>query len=111
VLSQLILHVFIPVMCTLYMSDCRERGGARWETSLRDDIISECNQFGGVLHIYVDRDSEQGNVYIKCPAVATAISAVNALHGRFYAGQFDSCLICFSFDHYVMPGCKVMRFS
>ena len=64
---------------------CRERGG-RWETSLMDDIVGECHQFGGVLHIYVDRDSEQGNVYVKCPSIAAAISSVNALHGRFYAG-------------------------
>jgi len=82
---------------SVYVSDCRERGGgAKWETSLRDDIISECNQYGGVLHIYVDRDSEQGNVYIKCPAIATAISSVNALHGRFYAGECCQpfCLSC-----------------
>jgi len=92
------------------MSDCRERGGAKWETSLRDDIITECNQFGGVLHIYVDRDSEQGNVYIKCPAVATAISAVNALHGRFYAGQCDQLsYVCFSCLYYLMPVPNVTR--
>jgi len=91
-LYELTLYVF-SLIIAVYMSDCRERGGAKWETSLRDDIITECNQFGGVLHIYLDRDSEQGNVYIKCPAVATAISAVNALHGRFYAGQCDSRLI------------------
>jgi len=54
--------------------------------SLMDDIVGECHQFGGVLHIYVDRDSEQGNVYVKCPSIAAAISSVNALHGRFYAG-------------------------
>jgi len=52
-----------------------------------DDIVGECHQFGGVLHIYIDRDSEQGNVYVKCPTIAAAISSVNALHGRFYAGM------------------------
>lgn len=45
-----------------------------------------------MLHIYVDRDSEQGNVYVKCPSIAAAISAVNTLHGRFYAGQWQILL-------------------
>jgi len=72
--------------------ECRERGGARWEVSLRDDIIGECNQFGGVIHIFVDRESEQGNVYVKCPSVAAAVSSVNTLHGRFYAGPYYSTL-------------------
>ena len=87
----LIVRRFYSCDFLLYVWGCSERGGARWETALKDDIIGECNQFGGVLHIYVDRDSEQGNVYVKCPAVSTAISAVNALHGRFYAGR---CAVC-----------------
>ena len=28
-----------------------------------------------------------GNVYVKCPTVNTAVSAVNALHGRWFAGN------------------------
>jgi len=81
------LIVYVCMYRQWCVCECRERGGARWETALKDDIIGECNQFGGVLHIYVDRDSEQGNVYVKCPSIAAAISAVNTLHGRFYAGQ------------------------
>lgn len=30
----------------------------------------------------------QGNVYVKCPSIAAAIAAVNALHGRWFAGEF-----------------------
>jgi RNA-binding protein 39 len=29
-------------------------------------------------------------VYVKCPSIAAAIAAVNALHGRWFAGKFDS---------------------
>jgi len=79
--------VYIYFDCCCVCCVISERGGAKWETSLKDDIVGECNQFGGVLHIYIDRDSDQGNVYIKCPSIATAISAVNTLHGRFYAGE------------------------
>jgi hypothetical protein len=49
--------------------------------------MDECNKHGGVLHIYVDKASPQGNVYVKCPSVTVAVNAVNALHGRWFAGR------------------------
>ena len=52
-----------------------------------DDVMDECNKHGGVLHIFVDRASPQGNVYVKCPSVTVAVNAVNALHGRWFAGR------------------------
>lgn len=57
-----------------------------WDTEIRDDIIEECQKHGGILHIYVDRAS-QGNVYVKCPSIASAVLAVNSLHGRYFAGR------------------------
>ena len=51
------------------------------------DVIDECNKHGGVMHIYVDKASPQGNVYVKCPNIGTAVAAVNALHGRWFAGE------------------------
>lgn len=66
---------------------------------IRDDVIEECNKHGGVLHVYVDKASPQGNVYVKCPSIATAVAAVNSLHGRWFAGKFRcrlhlACRIC-----------------
>ena len=58
-----------------------------WDQEIRDDVIEECNKYGGVLHIFVDKVAPQGNVYVKCPTVSTAVSAVNALHGRWFAGK------------------------
>nr|CAG4638379.1 EOG090X04AR [Cyclestheria hislopi] len=59
----------------------------QWDLEIRDDVIEECNKHGGVLHIYVDKASAQGNVYVKCPSVTVAVNAVNALHGRWFAGR------------------------
>ena len=59
----------------------------QWDLEIRDDVLEECNKHGGALHIYVDKASSQGNVYVKCPTIATAASSVNALHGRFFAGK------------------------
>ncbi|XP_069608101.1 RNA-binding protein 39 isoform X2 [Ranitomeya imitator] len=58
-----------------------------WDTEIKDDVIEECNKHGGVVHIYVDKSSPQGNVYVKCPTITSAIAAVNALHGRWFAGK------------------------
>uniref|UniRef100_A0A1B6CLK4 RRM domain-containing protein n=1 Tax=Clastoptera arizonana TaxID=38151 RepID=A0A1B6CLK4_9HEMI len=58
-----------------------------WDVEIRDDVIEECNKHGGVLHVYVDKASPQGNVYVKCPNINTAVAAVNSLHGRWFAGR------------------------
>lgn len=58
-----------------------------WDLEVRDDVIEEGNKHGGFLHIVVDKASPQGNVYVKCPNIATAVGAVNALHGRWFAGK------------------------
>lgn len=55
---------------------------------LCDGIIQECGRNGAVVtHITVDRQSPQGNVYVKCDSVAEALVAVNALHGRLFNGR------------------------
>ena len=46
-----------------------------------------------MVHIYVDKLSNTGNVYIKSPSVAAAQSAVAALHGRWFAGKYASAVI------------------
>ncbi|KAL1021550.1 hypothetical protein UPYG_G00014690 [Umbra pygmaea] len=58
-----------------------------WDVEIQDDVIEECNKHGGIVHIYVDKNSPQGNVYVKCPTIPTAMAAVNALHGRWFAGK------------------------
>ena len=58
-----------------------------WDQEVKDDVTEECNKYGGVLHIFVDKVSPQGNVYVKCPNTQVAVSAVNALHGRWFAGK------------------------
>ena len=36
---------------------------------------------GRVMYIYVDKASPQGNIYVKCPNIGTAVAAVNASRG------------------------------
>ncbi|XP_015122492.1 RNA-binding protein 39 isoform X1 [Diachasma alloeum] len=69
------------------MFDPQNETNPTWSKEIRDDVIEECNKHGGVLHVYVDQASPQGNVYVKCPSIATAVAAVNSLHGRWFAGR------------------------
>jgi len=73
-------------MLTNMFDPTKETEGG-WDQEIRDDVIEECNKYGGVLHLYVDKVAPQGNVYVKCPTVNTAVSSVNALHGRWFAGN------------------------
>ena len=59
-----------------------------WDDKLCDDIVRECARNGAaVSHVAVDRQSPQGNVYVKCENPAAALVAVNTLHGRFFDGR------------------------
>lgn len=78
----------IATQCFLLsnMFDPATESNPTWDTEIRDDVIEECRKHGGVLHVYVDKASP-GNVYVKCPNIATAVLAVNSLHGRWFAGR------------------------
>ena len=69
------------------MFDPETETDPNWDQEIKDDVIEECNKHGGVLHVFVDVASTEGKVYVKCPSVSTAVLAVNALHGRWFAGR------------------------
>ena len=48
-----------------------EVGNPNWAREIRDEVIDECNKYGGVVHIYVDEKSPDGNVYVKCATIAS----------------------------------------
>uniref|UniRef100_A0AAX7SJ80 RRM domain-containing protein n=1 Tax=Astatotilapia calliptera TaxID=8154 RepID=A0AAX7SJ80_ASTCA len=73
---------------TLEMSSSHfQKSESGQELDIQHDVIEECNKHGGIVHIYVDKNSTEGNVYVKCPSIPAAMAAVNALHGRFFAGK------------------------
>jgi len=52
-----------------------------------DEILVELSQYGGVLHVKVDKSSPEGHVYVKAVSISAASTAVSHLHGRFFAGK------------------------
>uniref|UniRef100_A0A8C8CAL3 RRM domain-containing protein n=1 Tax=Oncorhynchus tshawytscha TaxID=74940 RepID=A0A8C8CAL3_ONCTS len=84
-------------ICTLF----NEPG---WDVEIQDDVIEECNKHGGIVHIYLDKNSPRGNVYMKCPTIPTAMAAVNALHGRWFAGKMiTAAYVPFPTYHNLFP--------
>jgi RNA-binding protein 39 len=80
-------HAFLDLTRLIVFFFFRRESNQNWDVEIRDDVIEECNKHGGVLHVYVDKGSPQGNVYVKCPSIATAVASVNSLHGRWFAGR------------------------
>lgn len=80
-------HVATQCFLLVNMFDPATEVNPNWDQEIQDDVVEECNKHGGVLHIYVDVASPDGKVYVKCPSIATAVLAVNSLHGRFFAGR------------------------
>lgn len=78
----------IATQCFLLsnMFDPATETNPQFDIEIADEVIEECQKHGGILHVYVDKAS-QGNVYVKCPSIATAVLAVNSLHGRWFAGR------------------------
>ncbi|XP_031649746.1 RNA-binding protein 39 isoform X5 [Oncorhynchus kisutch] len=75
-----------------------------WDVEIQDDVIEECNKHGGIVHIYLDKNCPQGNVYMKCPTIPTAMAAVNALHGRWFAGKMiTAAYVPFPTYHNLFP--------
>lgn len=69
------------------MFDPTSETNPTWDEEIRNDVVEECRKHGGALHVFVDKISPQGNVYVKCQSIAAAVASVNALHGRWFAGR------------------------
>lgn len=84
------------------MFDPYAESNPNWDSEIRDDVIDECSKHGGILHIHVDKVSVSGNVYVKCPSITTAVLAVNALHGRWFAGRAIAATYVPIFNYHAM---------
>ncbi|KAH8924392.1 splicing factor CC1-like protein [Atractiella rhizophila] len=65
-----------------------EETDPNWDVDLRDDIRGECeSQFGRIVGIVVQKESTQGEVYIKFEETDAAQKAVQGLNGRYFGGK------------------------
>ncbi|EDV29072.1 uncharacterized protein TRIADDRAFT_37071 [Trichoplax adhaerens] len=76
-----------PCFLISNMFDPAKETDQDWDLDIRDDIIEECNKHGNVYHVYVDKTSPKGIVYVKCQTIDVAARAVKSLNGRWFAGN------------------------
>lgn len=58
-----------------------------WEKDIGDDVIGEVTKFGGALHVYVDKHSKEGVVYIMAYNHEAAVGATKKIHGTYFDGK------------------------
>ncbi|KAI8059639.1 hypothetical protein BC940DRAFT_313241 [Gongronella butleri] len=83
------MAVPVPATRTLMLTNMfnpDEETEPDWVDELQVDIKEECQQFGPVLHIYVDSMS-MGDVYLKFDSVVAGERAMQALNGRWFGGR------------------------
>lgn len=78
----------IPTQCVLLknMFNPAEETEPDWDQEIASDVKEECEKYGVVTHIHVDKNS-QGFVYLKFGELQGAAAAQRALHGRWFAGR------------------------
>uniref|UniRef100_A0A6N2L8A2 RRM domain-containing protein n=2 Tax=Salix viminalis TaxID=40686 RepID=A0A6N2L8A2_SALVM len=78
----------VPSDCILLknMFDPKTETEPDFELDIKEDVQEECSRFGGVKHIYVDKNSA-GFVYMRFENMQGAVNAQRALHGRWFAGK------------------------
>lgn len=54
---------------------------------LENAVLERCHSHGAVVHVWIDKKSPFGCVYLKMDSLNSAMGAYNALHGGWYKGK------------------------
>jgi len=78
-----------PTRCVLLtnMFDPNTETDPDFDLDIREDVRQEVSQHGRLLHIYVDKTSKDGRIYLKFESPAVAAAAFKSLNGRWFAQQ------------------------
>lgn len=75
-----------PCLLLSNMFDPSTEQNPNFDNEIKEEVSLECENFGKVLHCYVDKFSK-GNVYIKFDNVENSKKAHSTLHGRYFNGK------------------------
>ncbi|KAJ0408071.1 hypothetical protein ATCC90586_006042 [Pythium insidiosum] len=62
----------------------KRSGSAEWHVEIKQDVQEECENYGTVLHTYVEQEKPGGLVYVLFDDVTSATTAAKKLHGRWF---------------------------
>jgi len=68
-----------------HMFDPKTEKDPDFDLEIREDVREEVSQYGKLLHIYVDKNSPEGQIYLKFQDVGASQKAHAGLHGRWFA--------------------------
>ncbi|KAL4353648.1 hypothetical protein GQ457_06G043310 [Hibiscus cannabinus] len=82
-----------PSECLLLknMFDPATESEPDFDLDIKEDVEEECNKYGRVKHIYVDKNSA-GCVYLRFDSTEAAGKAQRAMHMRWFAGRSIAAL-------------------
>ncbi|RKP36475.1 hypothetical protein BJ085DRAFT_9391, partial [Dimargaris cristalligena] len=69
-----------------HMFDPETETEPQWVEELEEDIRDECAAFGTIQRVFINKTTK-GDVYIQFENQEAADKAIQALHGRWFAGQ------------------------
>lgn len=75
-----------PCLKIRHMFDPDAEHGEDWPTFIRDAILEKCEGVA-ILHLFVDKTSREGCVYVKCQTPEDAGRAYCALHGWWFGNS------------------------
>nr|KAG5706031.1 hypothetical protein BaRGS_028140 [Batillaria attramentaria] len=81
--------VYSPTPCLKIrnMFDKEVENEEDWEESVKDALLEKCRDIKSLVHIYVDKNSREGCVYVKCNSKEAAGLVRQALHGWWFDGR------------------------
>ncbi|BFZ08387.1 hypothetical protein BsWGS_11426 [Bradybaena similaris] len=81
--------IYSPTPCLKIrnMFDSNVENEDNWEDSVTDAILEKCKNIESIVHIFVDVESREGCVYLKCSSCEAAGKARLSLHGWWFDGR------------------------
>jgi len=67
------------------MFDSSKETDPDFDLEIREDVCEEVGQYGRLVHIYVDKTSKDGRIYLKFGGTDAAEKALRGLNGRWFA--------------------------
>jgi len=78
-----------PCLVLKNMFDPQTEDDPEFDEEIKDDVVGECEKFGKVQHIFVDKSS-LGFVFLKMDSHQSALKVAKSLHGRWFAKKMIS---------------------
>jgi len=77
----------VSTRCVLLkqMFDSSKETDPDFDLEIREDVCEEVGQYGRLVHIYVDKTSRDGRIYLKFGGTDAAEKALRGLNGRWFA--------------------------